>query len=168
MKTSTTAFLALLAAATSTFATPIFPAPQTHRKYTRQDTPQISNWTAPNSTSGCSPAACTYSFNIATVSPPWNPSGEYPEPAFNAYCEGSDIQNKLVACNDTSVFVNAIPGLSNVTIVVQHTWQAGLGTPPGSGGTGVFNIRGNYTLVDGTFTYPASFEVEETEEYAVA
>jgi len=77
------------------------------------------------------------------------------------------VQNELVACDDPSVSTNSVPGVSNVTIVVQHTWQEGLGDPPGSGGTGTFWLWGNYTLVD-PVSQPAAFEVPQLEAWAIA
>ena len=100
-----------------------------------------------NYESGCSPAACTYSF---TVSTPPSPPGAF-GPAFSGSCAGNDIQDKYVNCTVEGVSANVVPldqGLvlyiENLPVVGDETmvWVGNV-TVAGSGeaaGEGDYNV----------------------------
>jgi len=160
MKTSTPLLLATLL--TSTLALPT----TTHLDLS---TASLPTWSVTNWTEGCSPGGCTYSFNISTHAPPpataYNPSSPYPEPAFSTFCSGTDVQNRFVACDNPNVLANEVPGVSNLTLMIQHVWQAPLAGDEGEVGT--FWILGNHTIVF-PIVKPAAFEVPQMEMYAIA
>ena len=75
-----------------------------------------TSWTGWNLTTGCSPAGCTYNFNIAGA-----PSIDVP--GFNTTCSGTDLQAPYKPCADSSVKTtvrsNGWP-LFNITILHEY------------------------------------------------
>jgi len=123
-----------------------------------------------NYTTGCSPAGCTYSFDICYTSPGCSSSTQVCEPSFETHCSGTDIQNGMAPCDNAEIFTNEVPGNSNVTLMVQHQWDQDVTT--GSGGDdGRFNSLANHTIMSGVGTVyqgAASFDISVTEETGVA
>jgi hypothetical protein len=122
-------------------------------------------YTVSNYTTGCSPAGCAYSFDIAYVAPPCTTT--LCEPSFSTHCSGTDIQGALRPCDDALISSNETPGWSNATLQVRHQWDQDVTTGTG-GEDGRFYALANYTVVDGVgVDGPASFEIAVTEEYGV-
>jgi hypothetical protein len=113
----------------------------------------------------CSLGGCIYTFNISTSTTTPPASSPVAEPAFHTFCQGTNVQDALVACDDPSVSANEVNGWSNYTLVVQHQWQQEL---EGDGGVATYWVVGNYTIVVDGAPAPAAFEVPQLEWYAVA
>lgn len=144
----------------ATLLTLTLSAPLTERTAISSTNPPT--WTVTNYETGCSPAGCVYNFNITTNAYSTSP---VTEPAFSTYCHGTNIQDKLVECADTTVSANEVNGWSNYTLVIQHKWNQEL---ENGGGVATYWIVGNYTIVVDGSPAPTTFEVPQLEYYAIA
>lgn len=79
----------------------------------------ITDWSVTNFQLGCSPGGCTYSFNIS------GPATPDVGPAFATPCSGTDVQNKLVACEnepDHGVYANLVPTKDRGLVLVVNRY----------------------------------------------
>jgi hypothetical protein len=73
--------------------------PITQRRSTAPD-PNV--WPVTGFTTGCSPAGCTFKFNVS------RPASQY-NPGFDTSCNGTDVNGGYQACLDQTVTANLIP-----------------------------------------------------------
>lgn len=160
MKVSTSTILSLLALLPTTLSKPFRPTAAVHSPF--------PNYHITNYTTGCSPAGCVYSFHVSYTSEPC--TSQMCEPSFATHCQGTDIQNALVPCDNKLVTSNEIPGLSNVTLQIRHQWDQDIMT--GNGGVdGRFWAVANHTVLVGVGVGengPASFEAGVVEIGGIA
>ncbi|TAQ88381.1 hypothetical protein B7494_g3291 [Chlorociboria aeruginascens] len=116
-------------------------------------------WHVFNYTSGCSPAACTYAFNITYTSDAVVPSLN--EPSFSTFCAGNDIQNEFVACDDPSLVANEIPVSQQSELVVQHTYLIGQGVSE-------FVVEGSINVTGVLYPATQAFYIQPTETRGLA
>jgi hypothetical protein len=103
----------------------------------------------------CSPGGCIYNFDISF---PGAPSSNGGEPAFSTRCTGTNVANKLQPCDDPQVLANEVPGSSNFTLQIEHTYNTENGA--------TYHVFGNHTVVLDK-PEPYSFEVFPSSAYAV-
>ncbi|GKZ40129.1 hypothetical protein AbraIFM66950_002499 [Aspergillus brasiliensis] len=118
----------------------------------RADSPALT-WHVSNFTTGCSPAACTYSFNIYGVA-------TANTPGFNATCTGSSNSNSttLAKCGNNSQVLSRMQPATypEWNIRVEHAW-----TEPGD--------MEFYAFGEANVTSPTpQFIIPVTQEYGVA
>ncbi|KAH8598938.1 hypothetical protein B0O99DRAFT_683676 [Bisporella sp. PMI_857] len=122
----------------------------------------VTNFVCP----GGSPAGCVYSFNISFTPDP-NDTSFFQEPAFNTWCNGTNIQGELQPCLDGSIKTEVVNGAQNSTLIVQHKWYQELN----DGYIATVWIVGNYTWTyseENHYTPPTTFNVPQLEQYAIA
>jgi hypothetical protein len=116
MRTSTSS-LAL------TFLSLLLPSSLSHptsQFTTRQNT--AAQFLVTQYNTGCSPAGCTYGFNISYTAPACS-AGSICEPSFSTFCQGTDIQGGYRECEDALITTDEVPETGNSTLTVQHQWD---------------------------------------------
>lgn len=99
-------------------------------------------YTVTNFTTGCSPAACAYTFNISGTAAPSGLGG-----AFSTYCSGNDLQGKLVSCASSGVQANLVPETEGLVLeVYREVGEFGGGAS--SGDDSPKTLQGNATAVE--------------------
>jgi hypothetical protein len=146
LASTTTALLTLLTLASAS------PVPSSTSTSTSTTQTPFPNYSITDYTTGCSPAGCTYSFSVSYQPDPAGSSSscsaQICEPSFSTSCNGTDIQGSMAVCDNALITSNEIPGTSNVTLQIQHTWDQDVTT--GNGGVdGRFWALANYTVVNG-------------------
>ncbi|BDD59244.1 hypothetical protein MPDQ_000197 [Monascus purpureus] len=106
-------------------------------------------WHVSNFSTGCSPAGCTYHFNI--FSPATSNT-----PGFNTTCSGTDLQEENHSCADPTVKSTLRPLLGPWNVTVLHNWV----TPEDA----EYWAIGQANITSGT----TDFTIRVTQQYGVA